>query len=399
MTEEKRLYCIRLFAAAVILAALSSGLSDAIFSNYFKDAFNVTALQRGFLETPRESGGVLCALVFLILGFLGDVFLGVIAQVLMAVGIGVMAFLNPSYAVMMIFLVIYSTGQHLFMPINDSIAMGLAEEDKGGRVLGRFKKYHDVAAMVSGALVFVGFKVGFFSFKTELRLPFAISFFICIIAALVLFKLKQEVSQKEVKSQRIALKKDYIPYYITTFAYGCQKRIRLVFAPWILIELLSQGADTIALSMIAVRLFGGIIAPYIGKFIDKNGIRISLNAEAAFIAAVFCYNGIVAGLIVAGGKSGMLWVLAAAVGYILAYTTEQFNMVHSVMLRKLAGDRKEDITANLSMGVTVDHIMAIAVSPILGLVWIEMGPAWVFYISALTALIQVYVAKYMVKEI
>ena len=397
MEKNSNERCIRLFAAVVVITALAGGLSNGIFSNYFKDAFDVTALQRGFLETPRESGGVLCAFIFIGVGFMSDAVLGIVSEILMAIGIAVMAFFQPDYAVMTAFLVIHSAGQHLFMPVNDSIGMGLAEADKGGETLGRLKKCNDIAAMAAGILVFIGFKAGFFSFVTPVILPFAIAFVLFVIAAAILFSLRGELAKGRPKSQRIAVKKDYLPYYVTTFAYGCQKRIRLVFAPWILIELLRQGADTIAISMILFRLIGGLIAPHIGRFIDGHGIKNALRAEAGFIFAVFVFNGIVAWTIVDGGYDGAFWIALGVICYVLSYITEQFNMVHSVMLKKLAGDRKEDIAANLSMGVTVDHVMAIVVSPILGFVWIKLGPQWVFFFTACTAVIQILVARFMLR--
>ena len=48
MEKNSNERCIRLFAAVVVITALAGGLSNGIFSNYFKDAFDVTALQRGF---------------------------------------------------------------------------------------------------------------------------------------------------------------------------------------------------------------------------------------------------------------------------------------------------------------------------------------------------------------
>src|SRR5574344_1196986 len=53
----------------------------------------------------------------------------------------------------------------------------------------------------------------------------------------------------------------YLPYYIVTAVYGFQKRMRLVFAPWVIIELLSMGADTVALLGIAAYFCGGWVAP------------------------------------------------------------------------------------------------------------------------------------------
>ena len=54
------------------------------------------------------------------------------------------------------------------------------------------------------------------------------------------------------------MRKKYMPYYLTLVAYGCQKRIKLVFGPWIIIELMGKGADTVALL--------GIVTSFIGAF-------------------------------------------------------------------------------------------------------------------------------------
>ena len=67
---------------------------------------------------------------------------------------------------------------------------------------------------------------------------------------------------------------------MVTLAYGCQKRIKIVFAPWVIINLLGQGADTVALLTIAVHLAGVWAAPIIGKLLDRFGVRAMLWAEA-----------------------------------------------------------------------------------------------------------------------
>ena len=49
--------------------------------------------------------------------------------------------------------------------------------------------------------------------------------------------------------------------------------MRLVFAPWIIIELLAMGADTVALLGIAAHFGSSMIAPQIGKFLDRYGVK------------------------------------------------------------------------------------------------------------------------------
>ena len=53
-----------------------------------------------------------------------------------------------------------------------------------------------------------------------------------------------------------------MPYYLTLVAYGCQKRIKLVFGPWIIIELMGKGADTVALLGIVTSFDGAFFCIY-----------------------------------------------------------------------------------------------------------------------------------------
>ena len=46
-----------LYMIVLALAALGAGLSDTVLSNYFKDAYQVSAFQRGLIEIPREIPG------------------------------------------------------------------------------------------------------------------------------------------------------------------------------------------------------------------------------------------------------------------------------------------------------------------------------------------------------
>ena len=182
-----------------------------------------------------------------------------------------------------------------------------------------------------------------------------------------------------------------MPYYMVTLAYGCQKRIKIVFAPWVIINLMDQGADTVALLTIVVHLAGTWIAPVIGRMLDQLGVRKMLLVEAGYIAVSFSVMGLLAGMLdsfAAGG--GLTWLVYGA--YVLCVLFEQFNMVHSYMMRSIALDPSE-VTQTLSVGLSVDHIMAIIASPIMGLIWNAWGVQYVFLAAALSALLQVAAAK------
>ena len=174
MTEQKRQQAVRLFVAVLALTALANGLGNNILSNYFNEAFHINEVQRGFIEIPRESPGILCMVLVAALGFLGNLWMSVVAQSLVLVGFIVLGWMSPSYGVMLVFMFIHSLGMHFFMPLNDAISMDLAEQGKVGTTLGKFKGVNTLFAMVAAVLVFFGFRTGLFSFGTKIILPFAI---------------------------------------------------------------------------------------------------------------------------------------------------------------------------------------------------------------------------------
>ena len=82
------------FTLVVCLSAIAGGLGSATFSNYFKEVYHVDSAQRGFLEIPRESPGVLCALIISALAGFSDIGIAAVSQVLVMVGLMVMGALD-----------------------------------------------------------------------------------------------------------------------------------------------------------------------------------------------------------------------------------------------------------------------------------------------------------------
>ena len=393
MTEQNRRKAVRIFLTVLALTALANGLGNNIFSNYFNEVFHIGSVQRGFIEIPRESPGILCMVLVAALGFLGNLWMSVAAQTLVLVGFIVMGWMSPDYGTMLVFLFIHSLGMHLFMPLNDAISMDLAEKGKVGTTLGKFKGITTLFNMAAAVMVFFGFRTGLFRFGDQTILPFVIGGAATAGAVLLLAAMALSLPQKDTfKIHKLLFRRRYMPYYMVTLAYGCQKRIKIVFAPWVIINLLGQGADTVALLTIVVHLAGTGIAPFIGKMLDQLGVKKMLWIEAVYITVSFSGMGLLAGILAGGsfnlGDGLTLLVFGA---YVLCVLFEQFNMVHSFMMRSIALDPGE-VTQTLSVGLSVDHVMAIIASPIMGLIWNVWGVQYVFYLAAMTALFQVAAA-------
>lgn len=399
MNRSKKM-TVRLFTLVVICVGLADGLGAKVFSNYYNEVFHITAVQRGFLEIPRESPGILCMLLVAALSSLGNIWMGMIAQLLSMIGLVVMGCMSPTYGVMLCFLFVQSLGSHFFMPLNDAIAMDLAEKGKVGTGLGRFKGVSTMSAMVAACVIFVGFRTGVFTFADRVILPFVLAAALTAAAIALLAVMLPVMGRGSAAGGRgLLVRREYMPYYMVTLAYGCQKRIRIVFAPWVIINLLGQGADTLALLTIVVHLVGSWMAPQIGKLLDRLGVKKTLWAEAVYILITFTLMGLVAGMLADGTLTSggwQSWVVFAA--YVVCMLFDQFGMVHSFMMRSIALEPSE-VTRTLSVGLGVDHVMAIVASPIMGMIWEGLGVQYVFYLAALSALLQIAASGMLKKDI
>lgn len=391
---------IVLFFFITGLTGLAMGLSDGIFSNYFKDVYNVDAMARGLIEFPRELPGLLCLVVISAGAFLGDIRMAILAQGLMLIGITVLGLVTPPFAIMLVFLFINSLGMHTYLPLNDSIGMSLVKDGRIGSRLGQFNGIRTATTMVAGLLVFFGFKYGFFSFTGPVILPFLLSAGLLAVILVIYLALQKQIGPQPVKRKKLRLvfKKRYRNYYILAVLNGAHKQIMVVFGPWVLIELLGRKADTLAMLGVIGAAIGIVFMPLLGKWVDRFGPGRLMTIEgAAFISVYIAY-----GLLSRGFSDGTLaqtgWpVILVFILFALNRMAMQFAMIRVVYLRQIA-EVPEDITPTLSTGISMDHIVSIALAAAGGWAWIAIGPEYVFYVSAILSIFNVIISMRVTRE-
>ena len=94
--EPSKKRAVQLFTLVIALTALANGLGSSIFSNYFNEVYHIDSVQRGFIEIPRESPGVLCMARVAALGPLGSLWMSVAAELLLLIGLVVICLLYTS---------------------------------------------------------------------------------------------------------------------------------------------------------------------------------------------------------------------------------------------------------------------------------------------------------------
>ena len=389
---------LKLYFAIVALAALGLGMSNGVISNYFKDAYDVSTIQRGIIEFPRELPGVFALFVIAFLSGFSDIKIAIFAQSLTVIGLLVLGVMTPAFEVMLIFLFINSMGMHMGMPLRDSIGMGLIDHRNTGKRMGQFKGVYTGFTMLASIIVFLGFKLNVFTFKTEVKWIFIIACLFLIGVIFLYLILLKTVDRKITHDKKIKfiVRKEYKYYYILTIMLGVQKQIMLVYGPWVLITILKKQADTMALLTIFGAFIGIFFIPALGRWTDRFGVKKILYVDALSFIGIYVFYGLLAyGFVSNKIPLVGIPVFIAYLIFILDKMSNQIGMIRTIYLRSILV-KSTDLTPTLSMGLSLDHVVSIICAYLGGLVWDAWGPQYIFFLAASLSLVNLYVAKKVV---
>ncbi|MBN1427786.1 MAG: MFS transporter [Anaerolineae bacterium] len=365
---------LKLFIGASMMMGMAYSIIDATFNNFLNTRFALTGFERSFLEFPREIPGVLVVFVSALLWFLCSRRLGAVSLLLSAVGALLIGFISSSYTTMVIWLFIYSMGQHLFMPVASAIGMELAREGKTGRRLGQLNSVRNMAVVVGSFAVFLGFKYLNFDFQHT----FSLSALIFTIAAMLMFAMKSQ--DIRTPATYLELHREYRLYYIMAVLSGSRKQIFITFAPWVLVTIFNQPTQLLAKLLTIGGIVGIVFQPVLGWMIDRLGERIVLASEAVML--VFVCLGYGFSRFVLPEDIAFLVVCAC---YILDQMLFSVSMARSTYMKKIAL-QPAHIQPALSASVTIDHIFSISVALIGGVLWNTFGFQSVFLLGVVIAL-------------
>ena len=372
---------LALFITASFAIGMAGSLVDSTFNNFLNDTFTLTGFQRSFLEMPREFPGLITLFVSALLWFLGSRRLGAFAQVLAALGIFLIGFASSSYGIMVIFLFVYSLGQHLFMPVASTIGMELASNGKTGRRLGQLNAMRNLAQIVGSFLVFIGFKYLNFTYQHS----FTIAAIIFALAAVMMFLMQPKRSAPP--RTFLKLRKEYKLFYILAILYGSRKQLFITFAPWVIVTIFNKPTQTIATLITIGGVIGIIFQPFLGKAIDRFGERAILMAEALLLIVVCLGYGFSRSIL----PENIAFIITC-ICYLLDQILMSVSMARSTYMQKIA-IVPEDIQPALSASISLDHVFSISIALLGGVIWNAFGFQYVFLMGMLIAAINFFVAR------
>lgn len=364
---------MKLLISATFLMSVSLAFKDSVFTNFAND-LGIQADQLGIIESVREVPGLLTVVMAMLTYFFTESLLASLS--LLVLGIGMLVFSVSSGFIMLVFAsVVYSIGFHLYFPLQESMALKMGTPEESGRLLGLFGSVASTASLCGmGSLIFL----------TKI-LPPSTLFFIAGIFGLLggIILLTMPRPERIGKPKTLIFKKKYKFYYILTFLSGCRRHIFTIFAPFVLVSVYHVDLTTMTILMTVNQALNIFTKRRIGQIIDTMGEKVALTLNFALLIFIFLGYGYVKNLYVLFGL------------YIIDNVCFGFNMSISTYLRKICS--VEDLGPSLTMGSTVNHIAAVFIPIVGGILWNQFGYQFAFIMGAGISAISLLVT-YMIKD-
>ncbi len=357
--DERRrgLFYLSLAVGAVGFAmAVQMGLN----ANFLKEDIGVNGLQIGMLEAVRESCGIWALIVLAVLAGISEPIVGALMLVLFAAGLGGYA-LAPNYLWVVGMSLVWSQGLHVWMPLPHSMAMAFAEPGKTGHRVGQITAAGAIG-FGSGLVMSLVLSLG----NVPMRPMYLIALGAALLGALACLRIPRSI---DTERPRLVFRQRYWRYYLLCFLEGWRKQIFVCFAGFLLVERHQMSLATILTLQIIVQAIGAFSSSRVGKLIDRVGERPVLFFYYSCLV-LFCVGYAVI------PDARVLRVL-----YVFDNAFFVFAMALNTYVNKIVVPAER--TGTLSMGVAMNHLAAVSMPLVGGILWMTVGYEWAFLTGAL----------------
>ena len=343
--------------------------------NFLVELINVTPLQKGLLESARETCGLTALLVLALLAGFAEPLVAAGMLALLACGMAGYG-LAPSYAWVVVMSLVWSQGLHVWMPLPNSMTLALAEPGRKGFRLGQIRS----AGAIGSAL---GLAVAFTLSRLQVPMPllFVMAGGVGLLAAAACLGMPRQL---KTPGPRLVFRRKYRLFYILSFLEGWRKQIFICFAAFLLVKQYHTELTTMLMLWGTVQVIGYFASAPVGRLVDHLGERKILVFYFAGLALFFLGYGTITNRYI---LYGLFVVDSAFFVFVMALTT---------YVGKIAPPNEH--TATLSMGVAMDHVAAVSMPFLGGIIWKFFGYQWVFVAGAVVALISIVPALCLPKH-
>ena len=335
---------------------------QALLNNFVVEIANFGGKEIGMLQSLREVPGFLAFTVVFLLLFIRQQNFAIISLILLGIGTVLTGFF-PSILGLYITTVIMSTGFHYLETLRSSLSLQWLTKEEAPRMLGKIISIHSASTLA----ILTALYLIVILFEPTYAWIYAVAgAFTVIIGIFCRFYFPQF---NEIVEQRkeLVFRKRYWLYYALTFLAGARRQIFMVFAGFLLVQKFGFPLDKMVLLFLVNAGITIWIAPKLGLLVERIGERKALTLEYIGLIIIFLSYAVVDNMNI------------ALVLYILDNIFFSISFAINTYFQKIADPA--DIASTSGISFTINHIAAVLLPALLGLVWIENHGA-VFLIGA-----------------
>jgi len=349
---------------------------SALLNNFVIEMVNFDGADIGLLHTVREIPGFLAVGVIAVLLFVREQALALASLILLGMATAVTAWF-PTLGGILVVTMLGSIGFHYYETVNQSLQLQWLDKARAPQAIGWIMAIGSAATLIAYVLIVLSWE----RLNLGYNFIYMASGGVCALIASLCFLAYPSFESPVAQRRQIVLRKRYWLYYALQFLAGARRQIFVVFAGFMMVERFGFEVHEITALFLANLIANIIFAPLMGKAVSVWGERRAL---------IFEYMGLVCVFLAYGGVYFFGWgaMLAAAL-YLLDHLFFALALALKTYFQKIADPA--DIAPTAGVAFTINHIAAVFLPVILGLLWIVSPPA-VFILAAGIAAISLCLA-------
>ncbi len=346
---------------------LSFAAWQALLNNFAIERAAFTGREMGILQSLREIPGFLAFGVVFVLLLLREQSLALLALLLLGLGTALTGFF-PSVVGLYLTTILMSLGFHYYETMQTSLTQQWIPREKAAETFGRLIAVGSSSAIIVFILIWLGTHL----FGLDYRWLYLGFGGMTVVVSFLAWLLFPQFPQHTIQHKHMVLRSRYWLYYALVFMSGARRQIFMVFAGFLMVEKFGYTVSNIALLFLLNASLNVVFARRIGRLIARFGERRALMVEYVGLMLIFTGYALVE----------TPWVGASL--YVLDHLFFALAISLKTYFQKIAAP--EDIASTAGVSFTINHIAAVCLPVIFGLIWLN-SPSLVFFIGTAMALV------------
>jgi len=348
MKGIKRDPMFRFLALLTMASVVGLQTWRTLFNNFAVEVAHLEGNHIGVIQSVREIPGFLALLAIFIIIFIKEHRLSAFSIILLGLGVGITG-LFPTYHGLILTTLIMSFGFHYYETTNQSLTLQYFDKHTSPWVFGKLRSY--------AAATNIG--VGITIFALSSMLNYSQVYFILGILILIVgtWGILQNPTRVNIVPQRkkMVFRKSYWLFYFLTFMAGARRQIFVAFSVFLMVKKFEYSIQEVTILFIINNFVNYFLSPTIGRAIIKYGEKRVLSLEYSSLIAIFIAYAFVESRFI------------IAILYILDHIFFNFSIAIRTYFQKVGDPR--DIAPSMAVGFTINHIAAVVIPAIGGILW------------------------------